>query len=283
MEEGESAFFPLNWTFPGNPLEPDLPVDLSIQITAIDWSSSDKTVAVVTGEPSTLGCEVLGVSPGTATFTGDVTLHVYTADTYKYMHATVTFDVTVDPAPEPETISKELTDFGYNSGYGYTSSFWGEWRDTLPSTLVYESSDPEIVAINEWGRFTTLAPGTAVLTATDTVTQSKYVLTVQVQNCFQWSYTILLGRVYVGCGTEQDISGYSYSGGVRPISGQWVSSAPEIAEMYDLGINFWDRCRVVGVSEGTAVITGTIDFRVETVVGTMMMQDTVSFQVTVRE
>lgn len=283
VEERESAFFPLDWTFPGIMLAPDLPADVMIQITAIDWSSSDETVAVVTGEPSTLGCEVLGVSPGTATFTGDVTLHVYTADTYKYMYATVTFDVTVDPAPEPETISKELTDFGYNSGYGYTSNFHAAWGDTLPSTLVYESSDPETVAIDETGRFTTLAPGTAVLTATDTVTQSKYVLTVQVQNCFQWSYTFVLGRVYLGCGTEQHISGYSYYGGTRPISGQWVSSAPEIAEMYYLGINFWDRCRVVGVSLGTAVITGTIDFRVETVVGTRMMQDTVSFQVTVEE
>ena len=68
--------------------------------------------------------------------------------------------------------------------------------------------------------------------------------------------------------------------GTRPKSGKWTSSDPSVAKMYDLGVDFWDRCRVVGVSEGTATITGVITFEVDTAAGTTVtLEDTVSFQV----
>ena len=177
-----------------------------------------------------------------------------------------------------EVIQKALTNYGYNSGYGYTDRFCYAWGETLPDDLVYESSNPDVVVINAEGQFTTLSAGTAVLTASDA--DRRYELTVEVQDRFQWSYTLLDGRVYLDIGKEFHISGYSWMSGTRPKSGKWTSSDPSVAKMYDLGVDFWDRCRVVGVSEGTATITGVITFEVDTAAGTTVtLEDTVSFQV----
>ena len=99
-----------------------------------------------------------------------------------------------EPEPEPELVifNKDMVDFSYNSGYGYTRSFASEWGGFLPPTLsVYTSSGPAVVQINDQGEFTTLLPGTAVLTAVDpNVPEVAYTLTVSVQDHFNWSFQL---------------------------------------------------------------------------------------------
>lgn len=273
------------------------PEDYNIEIVAGEWTSSDPDTVQVEPVKNPGACDVSGLAPGTATVSGRIVFQLDTAGGPKTMEDTLSFLVTVAEPPKPEepeppgaddkkeVIRKEFTKFGLNSGYGYAYDFAAVWKEALPKTLTYSSSDPSVVYIDDQGAFCTMAPGTAVLTAVDpNAPNREYALTVQVQDCFQWEYTAPETNVYLGCGVTYNLTGLGWLSNLRSASIEWTSSDPGIAApdpQYVLPN--WYYCRVVGYAPGTVTFSGAVTFQVETPAGIVDMRDTVAFQVKVAE
>lgn len=193
-----------------------------------------------------------------------------------------------DP-PEPELVVYEKTfvdDLG-NGGYGYSSTFAQAWGGDLPwGKLAFSSSNPEIVAVNSLGIFTTLAPGTAVISAVD-ISQPdpvlQYDLTITVEDCFRWKYKLPDASVACGdtCVNSISISTWSTVEGYTTdlVASEWTSSDKSIAEVAP--VPNLSGCEIHGIAPGTATVHGKLTFAVHTADGLKMMDDDLSFQVTV--
>lgn len=274
------------------------------RIQASSWSSSDPAVAEAGVSENPAGCRLNALSAGTAEITGVITFQVDTVAGWKTMEDTVSFLVTVteplpelpdpeppDPEDPPGVINKDVTQYGVNGGYGYSSTFAEEWewrqpeiQVALPEHLTFTSSAPDIVAVNDQGELTTLAPGTAVLTAADPdAPDRQYTLTFQVQDRFQWEYGAPDKNWPVGSNGVYQLERIGGINGTcrKPVSTRWSSSDESVAVIDSETFALWNQCRLVGVAPGTAEITGVVTFKVDTPFGEKTMTDTVVFRVTV--
>ena len=198
-------------------------------------------------------------------------------------------DSDTEPNTEPAVINRDLIYFGMNSGYGYSSSFASEWKDPLPDGLEYTSLNPDVVQIDEYGQFSALAPGRAVLTARDpNDPDTEYTLTIQVGDHFDWAPTPTLPENATLTAGETDIcsiqsytlstSGYS----IELTDIQWKSSDPDVVDISPSAFGMWF-CKLKGVAPGKATITAHVTFEVETFFRHQTMEDDVSFDITVEE
>lgn len=191
-----------------------------------------------------------------------------------------------DP-PEPVIYEKAFVDDLGNGGYGYSSTFALAWGGNLPwGKMVFSSSNPEVVAVNSLGIFTTLAPGTAVISAVDMSQPDsilQYDLTVTVEDRFRWEYNLPDASVECGdtCVNSISISHWSTIAGytIDLVASEWTSGDESIAEVAPLS-NLMG-CEIHGIAPGTATIHGKLTFAVFTADGLKMMNDDLSFQVTV--
>ena len=194
-----------------------------------------------------------------------------------------------EPDPEPVVINRDLIYFGASSGYGYSSSFASEWKDPLPGGLEYISSDPDVVRIDEYGQFSTLLPGEAVLTARDpSDPDTEYTLTIQVGDHFDWDFYFSLPEdtvLTVGRTSSCHLQNYTMSTtgyGIEVTGIQWKSSDSDVVDIIP-SMSWMYLCVFQGVAPGKATITGRVTFEVETVFGRQTMEDDVSFDITVEE
>lgn len=191
----------------------------------------------------------------------------------------------IDPTPvepEPEVINQVLSDYGYQSGYGYSDYFASEWDGELPEELVYSSSAPEIVAINDEGRFSTLAPGTAVLTAEDPSDASKkYTLTITVKDELDWTCYYFDAILNVGDSKSWLYESYVHNGKKDLLGAEYTSSDPSIVTAEKV-INS-DACLLTAIAPGKTTITARLHFSVDTVVGDRDMDAVVTFVADVRD
>lgn len=188
------------------------------------------------------------------------------------------------PGQDPVVISKELVNYGYAAGYGFTSSFSEEWGGDLPAPLTYTSSDSSVVQIASSGKFTTLAPGTATLIAVDPAQPERtYSLSVTVEDTFDWSYNMHHASLSLKVGEvcTEGIATYGHltDNDIQAI--EWTSSDPSVAAAEPMPTPL--SCQVRAAAPGTATVTGTISFLVDTCAGEAVMTDTVSFLVSVEE
>ena len=145
--------------------------------------------------------------------------------------------------------------------------------------MTYSSSAPDVVYINSSGLFSTLSPGTAVLTAASQERpETQYTITVTVLDEFSWDYSLPDVEIYVGQTRAAGFSSFGLYNGTTISSGVWTSSDPSVVTASDSDAY---GCLLTGESPGTATLTGVIYFAVDTRAGTQTMSDTVSFQVTV--
>lgn len=191
-----------------------------------------------------------------------------------------------DP-PEPVIYEKAFVDDLGNGGYGYSATFAGAWGGDLPwGKMVFSSSNPEVVAVNSLGIFTTLAPGTAVISAMDMSQPDsplRYDLTITVEDHFRWEYNLPDASVEcedtcinsISTSQWSTIAGYT----IDLAASEWTSSDESIAEVTPLP-NLMG-CEIHGVAPGTATVHGKLTFAVLTADGLKMMEDNLSFQVTV--
>lgn len=193
------------------------------------------------------------------------------------------------PAPEePEVYVTErvFADPAGIGGYGFTGTFAQSWGNDLPPVeMTYASSDPEVAVINEEGVFTTLSAGTAVLSATQEVQEDfhmRYELTVEVEDHFNWSVqmpdtTLQAGQTQL-CSIQTCQWDRPEGYGIQIEEIEWASSDPAVAEIQSQnGFS----CNVLGVSPGTAAVTGAVTFRLDTAAGEKSMEDACSLELTV--
>lgn len=189
------------------------------------------------------------------------------------------------PEPsEPPLIPPEaaVTEMDFSEGYGYSYAFRSVWKQgTLPASLVFRSSDPAIICVNERGGFTTMSPGTARVAAWDPDDPSVYyVMNVQVENHFDWGATIRDMEVFVGETAYHTFSSRWMDSEVTLERIDWASSDPSVVTAGPG--NYTTQCSLLGHQAGTATVSGTVYFSLITAAGRLeTMTDTVSFQVTV--
>lgn len=285
-----------------------------IQMEKIEWTSSDPTV-VKLQDQNGFSCCALGMSPGTASITGAVTFRLDTAVGEKRMEDVCSLEMTVTPAPEetpdppevtpdppeeipvppeeipdppeetpdpPEESRKELAEFGLHSGYGYQSTFAGEWGEPLPEGLVYSSSDERVVKISgETGAFYTVSAGEAELTAADPAAPDHpYILALRVQDRFEWSYeTVEELTLDVGQAVRHGVTAYTLPENTWAAFGIWSVSDCTVAAL--TGSTYWQDHLITGVRPGTAAVTSTVTFELKTFEGYVRMKDAFSFPVRV--
>lgn len=191
-----------------------------------------------------------------------------------------------DP-PEPVIYEKAFIDDLGNGGYGYSATFAEAWGGDLPwGKMAFSSSNPEVVAVNSLGIFTTLAPGTAVISAVDMSQPDsplRYDLTITVEDHFRWEYNLPDASVEcedtcinsISTSQWSTIAGYT----IDLAASEWTSSDESIAEVTPLP-NLMG-CEIHGIAPGTATVHGKLTFAVLTADGLKMMEDNLSFQVTV--
>lgn len=198
----------------------------------------------------------------------------------------------VEPDPpelEPIVYERPFTDSLQNGGYGYTATFSQAWGDYLaPVKMTYSSSDPAVVAVNEEGVFTTLAPGTAVVSALDENHDGaafRYDLAVTVEDHFCWKYSLPDVSIEQGQTELNSIESYHWSRpedyNIEIAAGEWTSSDPDTVQVKPLKNP--GACAVSGLAPGTATVSGRLVFQLDTAGGPKTMEDTLSFQVTVAE
>lgn len=240
-----------------------------------EWTSSDPrifTAEAFTSEDyyMTPNSKITGVSAGTAELTAAIHMRVSTCIGQQEMIAKASCQVTVEPLPEKrQTVTAKP---------GYNSSFAKEWQG-IPSNLVYTTTDPETVAINDIGYFSVLKAGRAVLTGESD--EGRWILEVESTPGFNWEYTLTQteAELWEGEGKLIYFLTSETETGVKRTREEWESSDPEIvtAETRE-GLG----CYITGVSPGTAEVTGTIHFEVNTAAGVREMEDKVTIPVTVK-
>lgn len=193
------------------------------------------------------------------------------------------------PETEPIVYERSFADVLGNGGYGYTTDFSQAWGGYLaPVKMTYSSSDPAVVIVNEDGVFTTLAPGTAVVSALDENHDGaafRYDLSVTVEDHFCWEYTLPDISIETGQTELNFIENYQWSRpedyGIQIIAGEWISSDPGVVQV--VPVKNPGACEVRGLASGTASVSGRLVLRLDTADGPKTMEDTLSFQVTVEE
>ncbi len=128
----------------------DLDIKNPIKNATCKWKSGNKKIATVNSKGV-----VTGVQKGTAAIICTVT----TSKVTYYLAGKVTV---VEPA-EKIVINNKITTV--NAGQAYDLN-----RTLTPSSsndpTTWKSSDPEVIKLGKWGKFTALKEGTAVITAT---------------------------------------------------------------------------------------------------------------------
>ena len=225
--------------------------------------SSDETVVKV--QPNT--SRFMALALGTA----EVRYYIRWAESDPWV-LTASVQVTVEEEsvtpPPPPVASKAM-----QAGYGYIQTFSTQWAEALPEKLTYVSSKPSVVQIDETGRFVTLLPGKADLTATDPEGH-RYVLTVQVEDAFSWEYTLEDVTLSVGQSQTQRLSATLRDTAITDIL--WTSGDPLLVSVKALEDN---ACQLRGVAPGDTEVEAQVTFLVNTPSGPQEMTDTVSFQV----
>lgn len=256
-----------------------------VHMSSLSINSASPYVTAVTVEPDSaandrIRFEIAGLAPGTAEIEGKAVFEVLTYDVLRSMEAAFSFQVQVDEPPEADipTVSQELEQFGYCSGYGYNGYFSSIWDGELPEDLTYISSDPAVAYIVEGGEFSTLSAGTAVLTATSAANPAcRYELTLHVEDRFDCVRTVKETKAYLdGTNSTAWAPNYQdYNGRLKEI--KWTSSDPEM-----LSVIWGDTevCSYRAYREGKAALIGTAAFEVSTVAGTRDMYDVFSIPVT---
>ena len=246
------------------------------------WSSADPYVAEISYTKGDHRCKIVGISPGTTEITARIVFDVPTADGFKSMEDTVSFQVQVNEAPADDrpVIRKELEKFGHCSGYGYYGGLrakWYNWGIDLPEELTYSSSNPEVAYVDQWGNFSTLSAGSAVLTANSA--DCRYELAITVEDRFDWLlYVDDTVEVNVGCSVSTSYD--SFQSSMAMLRGvDWTSSDPSVFTVSP-GLTL-TACSLQGCQPGSAVLTGKATFLVVTTVGGRTMHACVSIPVVV--
>ena len=206
------------------------PADPTTDNTTVIWSSSDETVATVDSSG-----EVHAVGKGTATITANVA-GVPAAT------ATVTVVVPLE--------SIELgDDFSLQPGSSKNVTVTYTPTDADDKTLAWSSSNEGVATVTN-GNVTAVAPGTAVITAsqgsiTDTVTVTVTEIDVETVVISEAAITIEKGEV------EGLTASYLPTTATNPTAVTWSSDDETIATVDSNG-------NVTGVSGGTTTIKATI-------------------------
>lgn len=256
-------------------------------IIGVTWETSDARIVNLSRE-DTSGCIIAGMVPGTAEVTANALFLAHTPDGSREMRAIVTFKVLVKEAPPPENpvteYRKPLLKFGRNRfGYGYDEEFrymWGE-DDPLPENLQYTTSDASVLAINAKGRFTALSAGPAFLTAWDPDEPNvRYILEADVEDRFDGWYPQFSDEEYeFGDTTRFHDFTYSLTGAsIKKV--EFTSSSPEVVEVMGSFLNP-PRCTLRLGRPGTAELTANVSFEVDTCMGRVTMEDSISCRVAV--
>lgn len=182
--------------------------------------------------------------------------------------------------PEITVISQEVENYGSHSGRGFNDLFSAKWDGDLPENLVFSSSDPSIIAVNGEGRYSTLSPGKAVLTAEDPDNPGvKYELSIEVQDRMEWDYTLDDVSVEAGHRAVGHFSSYGMYADLETIKTVWTSGDESIVTVTPVPNPM--ACWLDGIAPGETDVSGLVFFTADTVAGELEMQEEVSFHVTV--
>lgn len=257
-----------------------------IRLSSVTAKSENPYVADITMGPDNMTedairFEVTGLSQGTTEITGRAAFDVLTYDGWRRMETSFSVPVQVDNPPEDEipTLSKELERFGIRSGYGYKGFFSSLWGEELPENLTYVSSDPAVAYINEYGTFSTLSAGTAVLTASGEAEPAcRYALTLHVEDRFDcaWTEKTVAANPEFSNSTQSPNCEMPAGASLQDI--EWTSSDPDLLTIIAGSSN---GCSFKANRPGTASLNGTAVFRVSTTAGVRYMKDAFSLPVTV--
>lgn len=215
-------------------LDPEISPFFTTDSRVITWKSSNKEVVDISNSQPVL------VGPGTATLTAT------TAN-----GKTATCKITAKASISYINIASY---YGGEIGIGciYEPKFKVYPENTTDSkTLTYKSSNPKVATVDSNGRITTLAEGTATITATSVNGKTAdYNITVKdkpIEYIYLNNYD---GAVDKGKSIQLYLTSYpSYASGTKDVT--YTSSDPKIATVDKNG-------KVTGISKGIVTITATL-------------------------
>lgn len=184
-----------------------------------------------------------------------------------------------EPSEPLEVIEGTLTE-----GYGYSSMFQRVWPEQAVGRYTYASTNPAAVSVREYGGFSLLSPGNAVLTATDEAAGKQYRLTVEVEDRYFQEMKLKDLTVQEGETVFHGIDGYMSGTYDDFVQAEWTSSDPSVFTVENFASEEYymtPNSRVTGVSAGTAELSVVLYLRVDTCLGPQEMTAKSSCQVTV--
>ena len=221
---------------------------------SVTWSSSNPGVASVDAEG-----KVKGLSVGKTTITATAGGH---SDSV-VIHVRDWNSQAGDSYLQIDTSKSVLTPG--NTGYIYHSGGTDE-------PISYTSSDPEVVSVREYGDFTALKPGTAVITAVCGSLRDS--VTITVLDEAELPLTIWLNRGYYDAAMPESLSLYEGTESGRLTLGSsasgnpalvWTIADPDITEIRGGGIR-----KLFGKAIGSTILTVTDGARSATLPVTVM-------------
>lgn len=273
-----------NLEFSNSAQTPNCELPANTRLTDVQWTSSDPDILTVAiGSPGV--CSFKVHRAGKAALNGAATFQVNTAAGMRFMKDTFSLPVTVDYYMETEAV--EAGQFGFCSGYGYTSSFQDYFPD-LPEGLTFHSSDSNVATIHRDGRFTTLKAGRVLLTAYTEFSPSghQYAVWLNVRDAMDWTCSLEGAELDAGGSALCGVRNPQLNDGVQVTSSYWYAADSRIvsaAKDADDPL----LCRVEAKEPGTTTVTGLLGIQAPSYlwgnVSKTSLSVTVSFPVTVRE
>lgn len=200
----------------------------------LEWTSSNPEIA----EVSTEGL-IRGVSVGEA---------IITAATTDGSNLTASCSVIVTPIVA-ESISIKPNNHDMIVGQTFEISVEILPLDTTDKSVLWESSNPEVVEVDENGTIIALNAGSSIITATSNSNPELHAeCNINVSSVLVESITLDCSekRLYVGDTFEIHADVYPYNAADKSLS--WISDNPEVASVDENG-------KVTAVSVGEAIIS----------------------------
>jgi uncharacterized protein YjdB len=206
--------------------------------TTASWTSSNTSVATIKVHTGL----ATGVTAGTATITA----------TSGAIHGTATLTVTAVLTSISVTPATASLAAGYTQQFTATGTYSNGTTQNLTSTAIWTSSATSIATVGSGGLATSVAPGTAAITATSGTISGSATLTVTAAVLTSISVTPNTASVAAGY-TQQFTATGTYSNGTTQnltSTAAWTSLATSIATVSSGGL-------ATSVAQGTTTITAT--------------------------
>lgn len=238
----------------GNKLPLDSEATLTAAITpedatnrAVTWNSNDSSVVMLSVDEGT------GVVTATAKKAGSATVTVTTADGGKTDRITITVPATpvASLTLTPKALTLTITDPRDGAAEGQLSvlAAGAGGRTPTDSTVRWASSDTSVATVDEAGKVSAVAPGTATVTVTPadgSDVSDACVVTVR-----QAVTAVTLGKTEVTLAKgDSEQMAVTFTPSAVNQSVTWSSDKPGIATVDETG-------KITAVSVGTATITVT--------------------------